>query len=471
MKQRLTSVLLLAGAALALTACTRFSGPEAPVKPYAFSEPAHAAGQKDAIRLACPPITGKVRVAFIGVGNRGGDAVRRFTYLEDATVTAVCDIDAGYVQRAVKTLTGKGRPAPAVYTGRDDWKKVCERDDVDLVYICTPWELHAKIALYAMEKGKHAAVEVPAALSVEDCWKLVDTAERTRRHCMMLENCNYDFFEMACLNMAQQGVFGDIRHAEGAYIHDLRDLHFSSTFYKEMWRLEECKVRTGCLYPTHGIGPIAHVLNIHRGDRMDTLVSVSTNQTGMTAYAKERFGEDSAQARTPYRLGDMNSTIIRTVNGKTMLIQHDVTSPRPYDRLYKISGTKGFCQKYPNTGLAFDKPYGPGAHSWLSPAARDAMLKKYEHPIVREIAETAKKVGGHGGMDFIMDYRLIYCLKNGLPLDQDVYDGAEWSVIVPLSQKSVEMGGCPVAIPDFTRGAWKTAGPVKYHTAGESRGQ
>lgn len=217
-----------------------------------------------------------------------------------------------------------------------------------------------------------------------------------------------------------------------------------------MWRLKYNEEHTGNPYPTHGLGPICQIMNIHRGDKMNYLVSMSTKQVGMTEYAKETFGTDSKEAKQTYKVGDMNTTLIQTEKGKTILIQHDVTSPRPYDRHHVVSGTKGFAQKYPVEGIALE----PEAHEFLNKAQMDSIMALYEHPITKEVGEKARKVGGHGGMDFIMDYRLIYCLRNGLPLDQDVYDAAEWSCLTELTETSVKNGGAPVEIPDFTRGAW-----------------
>ena len=422
-----------------------------------FPEPARVKGQTDVLGLRCDPVP-TVRVAFIGLGMRGSMAVGRFTHLEGVRVVALCDVRPECVAAAQRTLSAAGLPVAAEYTGEEDWKRVCEREDIDLVYNCTPWELHVPIAVYAMRQGKHVALEVPAAFTVEECWQLVNTAEQTRRHCMMLENCCYDFFEMTTLNMAQQGLFGEIMHVEGAYIHDLRSLNFDTddrTGYYKMWRLAYDEKHTGNPYPTHGLGPVCQILNIHRGDRLDYLVSVSSAQRGLTVAAEEKFGKDSEFARRDYSLGDMNTTVIRTAKGKTIMIQHDVTSPRPYDRLHTISGTKGFAQKYPVEGIALE----PNAHSFLSETQMDSLMNVYEHPLAREIGEKARQVGGHGGMDFIMDYRLIYCLRNGLPLDQDVYDAAEWSSLVELTETSVKHNGMPVRIPDFTRGAWnKTNG-------------
>ena len=422
--------------------------------------PERPAGQENVLQLSCDPIP-TVRVAFIGLGSRGSEAVRRFMYLEGIEVVAICDINKDFVSKTQELLAENKRAKALEFTGKEDWKKVCELENVDLIYNCTHWALHTPIAVYAMEHGKHVALEVPAAMSIEECWKLVDTAEKTRRHCMMLENCCYDFFEMATLNMAQQGVLGEIVHVEGAYIHDLRELNFKSPEdggYQGMWRLQYNADNKANVYPTHGLGPVCQALNIHRGDKMNYLVSMSSDQFGMKEYAKNKFGEKSDYAKRTYEQGDMNTTIIKTEKGKTIMIQHDVTSPRPYNRIHMLSGTKGFVQKYPVQGIALE----PNAHEFLSEKEMEKMLKKYEHPIVKEVGEKAKEVGGHGGMDFIMDYRLIYCLRNGLPLDQDVYDAAEWSSLVELTEMSVRKGSVPVEVPDFTRGDWKKLTKLEF---------
>jgi len=418
-----------------------------------------AQNRRDVLELRCAPLD-TVRMAIIGLGMRGSDAVNRYTYIEGVRIVAICDIVPEKVRDAQETLKKRGFPKADEYTGVEDWKKICERNDIDLIYVCTHWDLHTPIAVYAMEHGKHVATEVPAALTIKECWQLVNTAEKTRRHCMQLENCNYDFFEMATLNMAQKGLFGEIVHTEGAYIHDLRFLNFDDTTgYWNMWRLKHNEKENGNLYPTHGLGPVCHIMNIHRGDKMDYIVSMSTNQFGMSIAAKEKFGEDSELGKKSYARGDNNSTLIRTAKGKTIMIQHDVTSPRPYSRIHMVSGTKGFAQKYPKLGIALE----PNAHQYLSEEKLQKLLAEYEHPIVKEVGAKAREVGGHGGMDFIMDYRLIYCLRKGLPLDQDVYDAAEWSSIVELSRISVNNGSKPVKIPDFTRGAWKRLQQVRYY--------
>lgn len=419
-----------------------------------LTTPSRVEGQKSVLGLKVAPIE-NVRVGFIGLGNRGIGAVERFNHIEGATVLALCDIRPERVEETQKVLDAAGKERVSGYSGTAEaWKELCDREDIDLVYICTDWDNHVPMALYAMSKGKHVAIEVPAAMTVADCWKLVDMAEQKQLHCMMLENCVYDFFEMTTLNMAQQGMFGEIVHTEGAYIHDLRTLNFDTTEgdrggYYDMWRLKHNKEHNGNPYATHGLGPIAQIMDIHRGDKMNYLVSLSSNQFGMTAYAKENFGDTSAY-NTPYSLGDMNVTMIKTENGKSIMIQHDVTSPRPYSRLHTISGTKGFAQKYPIKQIALE----PDGHRRMNDSTMNSLLALHEHPITKEVGELARKVGGHGGMDFIMDYRLIYCLNNGLPLDMDVYDAAEWSSLAELTELSVKNNSMPVEIPDFTRGDW-----------------
>ena len=410
---------------------------------------------KSVMGLTCEPLK-TVRIGLIGLGMRGSEAVRRLIQVEGTHIVAIADVVQKAVKDANKQISDSGLKPAIEYSGEEDWKKICERDDVDLIYQCTPWYLHTPVALYAMKHGKHAAIEVPAATTLEECWQLVDTAEETQRHCMMLENCCYDFFELNTLNMARNGVFGEIYHAEGAYIHDLRWLKFMKEGgYYNRWRLEYSKNHTGNLYPTHGLGPVAQIMGINRGDRFDYLTSVSTNQRGMSLYAQEKSGANSPDAVQTYLLGDMNTTVVRTKQGKTIMIQHDTTSPRPYNRIHLISGTKGMAVKYPEESIALE----PAAHEFLKKEDFDALMEKYEHPLARQIGEKAKKVGGHGGMDFIMDYRLIHCLRKGLPLDQDVYDAAAWCSLVPLSEKSVLNRGNSVDVPDFTRGAWENAKP------------
>ena len=411
---------------------------------------------KSVMGLCCDPVP-TVRIGVVGLG-RGQSSVNRLAHIEGTHIVAVCDLLSDRIAATQKHLKDTGRPEAVVYTGsEDEWKKMCERDDIDLIYSVTPWTLHVPTALYAMEHGKHVAVEVPAALTVDDCWALVDTAEKTQRHCMMLENCCYDFFELATLNMARHDVFGDIYHGECAYIHERSVKYVKTRDPILSWRVDYYKQHTGNLYPTHGLGPVAQIMGINRGDRLDYLTSMSTNQFGTTLYAENNYGKDSPEARDAdqYQLGDMNSTLIRTVNGHTMMIQFDIISPRPYDRIHKISGTKGFAVKYPEAKIALASE----SQNFLKPEDFQALMDKYQHPLVKHIGEQAKAVGGHGGMDYIMDWRLIHCLRHGLPLDQDVYDAATWSCIVELSEQSVLHRSIALDVPDFTRSNWKNAKP------------
>ena len=397
-----------------------------------------------------------VRIGFIGLGNRGPGAVNRMNKIDGVQIKALCDIRPEKVNAVKKSLEGSGHN-PEVYTGKEEeWKKMCDRADIDLVYIATPWSLHAPMAVYAMNQGKHVCIEVPAAKTLDECWQLVETSERTRKHCIILENCCYDFFELLTLNMARQGLLGEIVHGEGAYNHDLLKQNFQKDSYYEMWRLKE-NMRNGNLYPTHGLGPVAQVLNINRGDQMDYLVATSSNDFSMSAMAKELAAKDDfykEYATKTYR-GNMNVTTIRTVNGKTIMLQHDVSSPNIYSRIFKVNGTKGSVIKYPDPPrIAF------GDEGWIKEDEFKKTEEQYQPPIIKRIGELAKQVGGHGGMDFLMDWRTIDCLRNGLPVDMDVYDAALWSAIAPLSEQSVASRSKSIDIPDFTGGSWKTNKPV-----------
>lgn len=408
------------------------------------------------------PKLDKVRIGFVGLGMRGPGAVDRMSFIEGVEIVALCDQYEDRVEKMQQLLQKKGLPRAKSYAGsKDAWKTMCENPDIDLIYITTPWAVHTPMAVYAMEHGKHAAVEVPAAKTIDECWQLVETSERTRKHCMMLENCCYDFFELLTLNMARQGFFGEIIHGEGAYIHDLRDLNFSKKGYAEMWRLKE-NFRNGNLYPTHGLGPICQIMDINRGDQMEYLTSMSTADFHMRAMADQLAAEDSFYsefAGKQYR-GNMNTTLVRTYKGRTIMIQHDVTSPRPYSRIHLLSGTKGMASKWPSPARIAT------GHGWVSDDEMKKLEEQYTPEIVKKIGEMAKQVGGHGGMDFMMDWRLIDCLRNGLPLDQDVYDAALWSAIVPLSEKSVATRSNSVDIPDFTQGSWKMNKPVELTLKG-----
>lgn len=439
-----------------------------PALPITTSVPERPAGQKDVVGLTVPKLD-VVRVGFIGLGMRGPGAVERFVNIPGTKVVALCDIRPECVEKTQKILTKAGLPEAAAYSGSEDaWKKLCERDDIDLVYIATDWKHHAQMGVYAMEHGKHVAIEVPAAMTLDEIWALINTSEKTRKHCMQLENCVYDFFELTTLNMAQQGMFGEILHAEGSYIHNLEDFW---PYYWNNWRMDYNRNHRGDVYPTHGMGPACQLLDIHRGDKMNYLVSMDTKAVNGPAYIKSKTGEDVKD----FKNGDQTSTLIRTEKGKTMLIQHNVMTPRPYSRMYQAVGTAGFASKYPVEEYCLrpaqvdskDIPNHENlnAHGAVPQEVKQALMEKYKHPIHKELEETAKKVGGHGGMDYIMDYRLVYCLRNGLPLDMDVYDLAEWCCLPELTRISIENYSAPVAVPDFTRGAWDKVNGYRHALA------
>ncbi len=422
--------------------------------------PKRPAGQQSALGLRTAPLQ-TVRIGFVGLGMRGPDAVSRWCHIEGTDIKALCDVEADRVEACQRLLRQNGRPEAAAYSGSTEaYRALCERDDIDLVYIATDWIHHAPIALYAMEHGKHVAIEVPAANTLDEIWALVNTAERTQRHCIMLENCVYDFFEIATLNMAQQGLFGEVLHVEGSYLHNLDDFWDE---YWNNWRLAYNRLHRGDVYPTHGLGPDCQVLDIHRGDRMDYLVSMDTKAVNGKRLVERKTGK----ACPDFANGDQTSTLIHTAKGKTILLQHDVLTPRPYSRMFQVVGTDGYASKYPiqqillrKEGLSQSPDYqNLNAHAALPDSLCRALLNQYLPGFVKDIEATARTIGGHGGMDYIMDYRLVYCLRHGLPLDMDVYDMAEWCCISELSRRSLEHGSAPVAIPDFTRGEWaKTAG-------------
>ena len=459
-KSLFTIAILLASFLFVGCTSNGSTGAKGTFDPIQTDVPARASGQKDVLGLTTPKMD-TVRVGFIGLGMRGPGAVRRFTHIPGTKIVALCDIYEERVEDTQKMLENAGLPRAAGYSGSEDsWKELCERDDIDLVYIATDWKTHADMMIYAMEQGKHVACEVPAAMTLDEIWAIIDTAERTQKHAMQLENCVYDYFELTSLNMAQQGLFGEVLHAEGAYIHDLSAFW---EFYQDDWRLQYNKEFRGDVYATHGVGPAAQALDIHRGDKMNILVAMDTKPVNIPEHLIDKRGVDRDSAYM-FANGQHTMTMISTENGKTIHIQHDVASPRPYSRMYQLSGTKGFANKYPSEGYALDASSLEGseipnlenlnAHNYVSKETKDALMQAYKHRIHIELEEKAKEVGGHGGMDFIMDYRLVYCLQNGLPLDMDVYDLAEWCSLAELSRISLENNNAPVVVPDFTRGNW-----------------
>lgn len=415
-----------------------------------------AATGKSVLLLKTPPME-RVRIGVIGIGMRGSGSIQRLLRLDGVEITALCDIRPESLAVGQRALERAGKPKAKEFGKTpDDWKRLADLPEVDMVYTCTPWDLHTPIAVFSMTAGKHIATEVPAAVTLEECWQLVDTAEKTQRHCMMLENCCYGESELMVLNMCRQGLFGELLHGEAAYLHDLRSLKMdNSRGYQGMWRLNYSMTRNGNVYPTHGLGPVSQYMSINRGDRFDFLISMSTIERGLTLWAGSHYPPDDFRRKARYVLGDMNTSLVRTVKGRTVMIQHNTTSPRPYSRLNLISGTQGIFSDYPPR-LALE----PKAHEWIEGDKLEEYYDKYRHPLWARVGEEAKKVGGHGGMDFVMDWRLIYCLRNGEPLDQSVYDAAVWSAIAPLSEWSVAHGSQPVKVPDFTRGVWENTAPL-----------
>ena len=419
------------------------------------------AGQKPVHDLSTPP-QAKIRVAVIGL-NRGLTHVSSCLGIEFAEVVAVCDLREDRARHAAEVCEKKGRKRPAIYSGTENiWEKMVAREDIDVVYIATPWAWHVPMALKTMEQGKHAFIEVSAAVTVDECWQLVDTSERMQKHCLILENCCYGENELFVLNLARQGVFGKLTHAECAYLHDLRGVLFSLGTEGD-WRRDYHRQYDGNLYPTHGLGPVAQYLGVGRGDQFKFLVSMSSPELGLRQYRDERKPNGGRHAAEKYICGDMNTSIIKTELGRTIMIQHDVVSPRPYSRINALYGTGGTFFDYP-ARLALNEPkqFGlkaDGAHEWLNEADLKMMREKFSHPLWLKLQDRAKG-GGHGGMDYVMCYRHLDCLRQGITPDSVVYDAAAWSSIIEISSLSVATGSMPVAIPDFSRGLWPGLSPL-----------
>ena len=394
----------------------------------------------------------EVRIGFVGVGGMGTNHVRNLVRIEGARICAVCDIREAHAQRAQTIIEEAGQPQPRLYTRSEtDFLRLCETEDLDLVYTATPWRWHVPVCVAAMRNGKHAATEVPAAYTIEGCWQLVETAERHRKHCVMMENCCYDRPELMCLNLARKGLLGELLHAECGYLHDLRAIKFATTG-EGLWRRAHSQVRNGNLYPTHGLGPVAQCMNINRGDQLDYLVSMSSPSRGLQLYQEAHLDTDDPRRLERFTLGDVNLTLIKTVQGRTIYVVHDTNLPRPYSRKILVQGTTGLFQRWPDR--LHIEGHSP-AHQW------DTLDKwsEYEHPLWQNANDRAAGVG-HGGMDYLENHRLIHCLRKGIPTDMDVYDAATWSAVGPLSEQSVTNRSRPIDIPDFTQGHWPTRPPL-----------
>lgn len=401
----------------------------------------------------------KVKIAIIGVGARGSGHISQLATIEGTEIVGICDLNEGRAKGSEANVKGKGH-SPKVYSGDENaWKKMLEEVKPDAVFIATPWELHGPQAVAAMKAGAHAFVEIPIALTIEEMWDIVNTSEATGRHCMLMENVNYGREELLYLNMVRQGVIGELLHGEAAYIHELRG-QMNGGDSTGSWRTHHYANRNGNLYPCHGLGPVAQYMSLGRGeDTFRRLVSFSSPAKGRKLWAEKSTNLTKPEFKTlDYQCGDMNTSIIKTALGRTVMVQWDETSPRPYSRHNLIQGTKGTLKGFPN-GMAIEgmtKSY----HDWTSSEEFNAIAEKYEHPLFKRMGELAKKMGGHGGMDFLMLFRIIECLRKGEPLDQNVYEGCFWSAVAPLSEKSNKEDGMPQDFPDFTRGGWKTTKPL-----------
>ena len=429
-----------AGAALTLGAAL----PTAP-------PPGVAAAPSPAGPLRAPPMS-RVRIGFVGVGGQGSTHVENLLSLEGVELRAIGDIVEAKAEAAAAKVVAAGQPAPRLFTrGPRDFERMCAEEELDLIFTATPWEWHVPILLCAMRHGKHAATEVPAAMSLDDCWALVEASEKTQRHCVMMENCNYDRFELMTLNLVRKGLVGELLHGEGSYQHDLREVKFSNDG-EGLWRRAWATNHNGNLYPTHGLGPIANCMDINRGDRFSRVVSFSSPSRGLQLWQAEHLEADDPRRREKYILGDVNVSLIQTARGRTIYLVHNTNNPRPYSRLQMLQGTRGIVSGWPyRVHLEGRSP----AHQWED---AEAFYAEHEHPLWQ--SEKIQQMDrGHGGMDFLEDYRLIESLKRGEPTDMTVYDAAAISSMVELSMRSVASGGKPQEVPDFTRGRWRSWQP------------
>jgi predicted dehydrogenase len=397
----------------------------------------------------------KVKVGLIGIGNRGKTLIQMFDWLierEKAEIVALCDLDQKNIDYALNYLAKKQKVIPKTFAnGKNDWENLAKLEEVDMLLIATPWEWHTSMALFGMENGKHVASEVPISYTIEDCLKLVQTTERTKKHCIMIENCCYNKEELWIMNMIQEGVFGELTHAECAYNHDLRALLLHDTYYKNQWRMKHHTERNGNFYPTHGIGPVSFYMDIGRGDTFKYLTSMSSKEQSLSSAIKKTNSDFPS-----IKCGDVNTSLIKTENGKSIILQFDVHTGRPYSRINQLIGTKAVHEGYPSRLYIDGEELEFWGHRWLSEEDYLSYSKKYEHPMINKLKKISKSFQqGHGGMDFIMIYRLISCLNKGLPLDINVYDSVMWSAITPISELSVSLDSKPIIFPDFTGGNWK----------------
>ena len=407
-----------------------------------------------------------IKAAFIGLGARGPGHLKNFATLENTKVVALCDLYNDNVEREqnrLKSYNSNSSDVKLYWGDENKWKVMLKEVKPDIVFISTNWKNHAPMVIQSMKDGAHAFCEVPLAITTQEMWDIVNTSEKTQKHCMMMENVNYGREELMYLNMCRKGVIGQLLHAEAAYIHELRFQMFEETRGTGSWRTHHYANGKGNLYPTHGLGPVAQYMNIARkDDNFRSIVSYSTPSVGRQLYAAKNFDIDHKWNKLNYQNGDLNTSIIKTNQGRTILVQWDETSPRPYTRHNLILGSKGALAGFP-TRIALEGGFdgiSKDHHSWIKGKDLELLYEKYDHPLYKRLNSKTKK-SGHGGMDGIMMYRIVECLKNGFPLDQNVYEGCFWSAVTPLSAKSIDEDGMPQQFPDFTRGMWKTTSPLK----------
>ena len=400
-----------------------------------------------------------VRIGIVGVGHRGTAHVQTLLDVPGVEIPAICDINEANLARAVGIAEQAGRRRPEGYSnGMEDFRRLCAREDLDAVLTATPWEWHTPICVAAMNAGKYAATEVPAAITVEECWELVETSEKTGKPCMILENSCYNRNVLLVLNMIRQGIFGDLLHAEGGYQHDIRLGDKVNERGEIQWRGMHALKRNGNLYPTHPIGPISWWMNINRGDRFSYLVSMSTPSLGINHWVGKKLGPDHPNARRQFANGDINTSLIKTEKGLTVTLYHDTQTPRPYDLILRVQGTEAIYsgtldQIYIDgrSPVQGSKPVWEGLEPYYT---------QYEHPLWKSLGQTAKKYP-HGPIDYIVVHQFIQAVRAKSQPPIDVYDAATWSVISPLTERSVAAKSAAVDFPDFTRGKWKTTKPLE----------
>ena len=390
----------------------------------------------------------------------------------DVEISAICEIDDKMIEMTKEIFRKKGRPIPKIYNrDENDYLNLLSNEDLDGVNIATPWRWHYPMAISAMKNNVHVGVEVPAALTVSECWDLVDTSEKTGKLCMIMENVCYRRDIMAILNMVRLGMFGEIIHCQGGYQHDLRHVKFNDGsqpygggvefgkkgFSEARWRTQHSVDKNADLYPTHGLGPVSPMMDINRGNRMLHVTSTASQARGLNKYIVEKGGKDHPNAQVNFKLGDVVTSVIKCANGQTIVLSHDTNSPRPYSLNFRVQGTQGIWMK--DNKSIYIEGLSPENHRWES---ENKYLNEYDHPLWKRFSSSKDNLSqaGHGGMDFFIARAFIESIKGAKKPVIDVYDAVSMSVIVPLSESSIESGSKPIKIPDFTRGKWEKNKPI-----------